>query len=60
MSENQPHKFPEEYIFPTYGVHNPPEYSPCLNHDGLYPRQPWEPSDPLYPEYWSAKYVYNT
>jgi len=57
MSEDQPHQFPEEYIHPTYGVHNPPKYSPCAHQDCLYPRQPWEPSDPLYPKYWSAKWT---
>ena len=57
MSEDQPPKFPEEYIHPTYGVHNPPKYSPCAHQDCLYPRRPWEPSDPLYPIYWSAKWT---
>lgn len=57
MSEDQPHIFPEEYIHATYGVHNPPKYSPCAHHDCLYPRRPWEPSDPMYPKYWSAKWT---
>jgi hypothetical protein len=57
MAEEQPHIFPEEYIHPTYGVHNPPRYSPCAHHDCLYPRRPWEPSDPMYPIYWSAKWT---
>lgn len=44
-------------IFPTYGVHNPPEYSPCATPDCLYRRGPGEPSDPLYPEYWTAHWT---
>ncbi len=44
-------------VYPTYGVHNPPKYSPCTHPDCLYPRGPGEPSDPLYPLYWSAKWT---
>jgi len=44
-------------FYPTYGVHNPPECSPCLYPDCLYPRGPGEPSDPLYPLYWSAEWT---
>jgi hypothetical protein len=44
-------------VYPTYGVHNPPKYSPCECADCLYQRGPDEPSDPLYPEYWSAKWT---
>jgi hypothetical protein len=44
-------------VYPTYGVHNPPRYSPCECPDCLYPRGPGEPSDPLYPLYWSAKWT---
>jgi hypothetical protein len=44
-------------VYPTYGVHNPPEYSPCACQDCLYQRGPGEPSDPLYPVYWSAKWT---
>lgn len=44
-------------VYPTYGVHNPPEYSPCACKDCLYSRGPGEPSDPLYPEYWSARWT---
>ncbi len=43
-------------IYPTYGVHNPPKYSPCASADCLYARGPGEPSDPIYPEYWTAKW----
>jgi hypothetical protein len=44
-------------VYPTYGVHNPSKYSPCECPDCLYQRGPGEPSDPLYPEYWSAKWT---
>lgn len=44
-------------IFPTYGVHNPPEFSPCASPDCLYQRGPGEPSDPLLPLYFSAKWT---
>jgi hypothetical protein len=44
-------------IYPTYGVHNPPRFSPCESPDCLYGRGPGEPSDPLYPLYWSAKWT---
>lgn len=43
-------------VYPTYGVHNPPEYSPCACADCIYSRGPGEPSDPIYPEYWTAKW----
>ncbi|MER9227059.1 hypothetical protein NKI39_15740 [Mesorhizobium sp. M0664] len=41
-------------IYQTYGVHNPPSDSPCANADCAYTRAPGEPTDPLYPEYWSS------
>jgi hypothetical protein len=44
-------------VFPTYGVHNPPRYSPCAAPDCLYARAPGEPSDPLFPLYWSARWA---
>jgi hypothetical protein len=44
-------------IYPTYGVHNPPRYSPCASPDCLYQRKPGEPSDPLFPLYWTAKWA---
>jgi hypothetical protein len=50
-------------VYPTYGVHNPPQYSPCAAPDCLYGRGPGEPSDPILPLYWTAKWkmyrVYN-
>lgn len=53
MSKNQ--NTQAQNIFPTYGVHNPPKYSPCKYVDCIYPRNPGEPSNPVYLEYWSAK-----
>jgi hypothetical protein len=44
-------------IYPTYGVHNPPKYSPCESPDCLYARKPGEPSDPLFQLYWTAKWA---
>jgi hypothetical protein len=44
-------------VFPTYGVHNPPSYSPCAAPDCLYARGPDEPSDPLLPLFWTAKWT---
>jgi hypothetical protein len=32
-------------VYPTYGVHNPAQYSPCAAPDCLYGRGPGEPSD---------------
>jgi len=44
-------------VYPTYGVHNPPRYSPCACPDCLYDRGPGEPSDPLLPLFWTAKWT---
>lgn len=44
-------------VFPTYGVHNPPECSPCATSDCLYARGPGEPSDPTLPLFWSARWT---
>ena len=54
---NLDNKTEPKTVYPTYGVHNPPKYSPCEYSDCMYPRDPGEPSDPLYPEYWSAKWT---
>jgi hypothetical protein len=43
--------------YPTYGVHNPPWCSPCECPDCLYERGPGQPSDPLFPLYWSARWT---
>src|SRR5271165_5447220 len=47
---------PAPPVYPTYGVHNPPQYSPCAAPDCLYGRGPGEPSDPILPLYWTAKW----
>ncbi|MDC3379025.1 hypothetical protein OAX78_01925 [Planctomycetota bacterium] len=55
MSDSAPKK--PQLVFPTYGVHNPPEYSKCAHPDGVYPRTPDEPSDPQFPPYFTAKWT---
>ena len=47
---------PSPPLYPTYGVHNPPECSPCAMPDCLYSRGPGESSDPTLPLYWTAKW----
>jgi hypothetical protein len=44
-------------IYPTFGVHNPAQYSPCAEPDCLNHRGPGEPSDPLYPLQWVSDWV---
>jgi len=44
-------------VYPTYGVHNPPEDSPCANPACVYARGPGQPTDPQYPPYWSSKWA---
>jgi hypothetical protein len=43
-------------VYATYGVHNPPADSPCTNPTCVYVRQPGEPTDPHYPEFWSSSW----
>jgi hypothetical protein len=43
-------------IYPTYGTHNPPSYSPCASADCRYARGPNEPKDPQYPAYWQSRW----
>jgi hypothetical protein len=40
--------------YATYGVHNSPTSSPCANADCVYVREPGQPADPRYPDYWSS------
>jgi hypothetical protein len=54
MRLNVPQQSPP--VFPTYRIHNPPKYSPCASPDCLYQRNAGEPSDPLLPLYWTAKW----
>jgi hypothetical protein len=44
-------------VYPTYGVHNPPSNSPCTNSDCVYVREPGQPTDPRYPDYWSSNWT---
>jgi hypothetical protein len=44
-------------VFPTYGVHNDSHPDRCARANCLYSRNPGEPSDPLYPPYWSSRWV---
>lgn len=44
-------------VYPTFGVHNPPSYSPCAEPDCLNRRGPGEPSDPLYPLQWVSDWT---
>jgi hypothetical protein len=44
-------------VYSTYGVHNPPADSPCASPTCVYTRGPNEPTDPLYPEYWSSSWT---
>ena len=44
-------------IYQTYGVHNPPEDSPCQSPDCSYAGQPGRPADPSYPPYWQSPWT---
>ena len=44
----------QDAVYPTYGVHNPPPVSPCVYKDCIYQRGPGEPTNPLYPPYWTS------
>jgi len=46
-------------IYPTFGVHNPPQYSPCgpKSRDCLNRRTEGEPSDPLLPQQWVSDWT---
>lgn len=46
-----------EPVYPTYGVHNPPEDSACTNPDCTYPNQAGRPVDPVYPAYWQSRWT---
>lgn len=59
-TEGAPEQAPA--IYPTFGVHNPPQYSPCPDtaQDCLNRRAEGEPSDPLYPQQWISDWVMYT
>ncbi len=44
-------------VYATYGVHNPPADSPCENPSCVYVREPGQPTDPRYPDYWSSHWT---
>jgi hypothetical protein len=44
-------------VYATYGVHNPPDVSPCTFPNCRYVRGPGEPPDPHYPEYWTSSWT---
>lgn len=46
-------------IYPTFGVHNPPQYSPCpdTGMDCLHRRTEGQPSDPLWPQQWVSDWT---
>lgn len=44
-------------VYWTYGVHNPPEGSPCKPPSCLPPRPEGAPPDPQYPPYWQSRWT---
>jgi hypothetical protein len=44
-------------VYSTYGVHNPPQVSPCQAPNCVYARGPGEPADPQYPPYWQSHWT---
>lgn len=44
-------------VYQTYGVHNPASDSPCANPNCVYVREPGQPTDPRYPDYWSSNWT---
>ena len=47
-------------IYSTYGVHNPPDESPCTNKDCIYPQGGDRPENPTYPEHWISNWTMYT
>jgi len=47
-------------IYGTFGVHNPPSYSPCKDFDCLNRRPRGAPSDPLFPTQWVSDWIMYT
>lgn len=47
----------DDPVYATYGVHNPPDVSPCQFPNCRYTRGPGEPPDPSYPEYWQSSWT---
>jgi hypothetical protein len=44
-------------VHATYGVHNPPSDSPCTYPSCIYAREPGQPTDPRFPDYWSSNWT---
>lgn len=53
---NQPAANLPDNVYATYGTHNAPGDSPCASPDCIYTRQPGEPTDPVYPDYWLSNW----
>ncbi len=47
-------------VYATYGVHNPPDASPCQSPNCSYADQPGRPADPSYPPYWQSRWTMYT
>jgi hypothetical protein len=41
-------------VYQTYGTHNAPQDSPCAVQGCVYPRDPGDPPDPVWPEFWQS------
>lgn len=50
----------DDPINATWGVHNPPEVSNCSPKDCIFPRSASEPTDPLFPDYWTSDWTMYT
>jgi hypothetical protein len=46
-----------DVVYPTYGVHNAPDVSPCTFPNCRYVRGSGEPADPSYPPYWTSTWT---
>ncbi|WP_147125301.1 hypothetical protein [Shimia ponticola] len=47
-------------VYATFGVHNPPAYSPCQVPGCVYHRAEGEPSNPLFPPQWQSEWTMYT
>ena len=47
-------------VYATFGVHNPPAYSPCQVPGCIYHRGEGEPSDPRFPPQWQSEWTMYT
>lgn len=47
----------QRHVYPTFGVHHEPAEGECLVPGCLYPRGPDEPSNPLWPQWWSSEWT---